>query len=162
MLAQSCKIRPRGYIVSVLLGWRERGQDPSRVTSTTRPPQSNLIAVQAASWRFICQCPRLFVLLSADAPRVHRHGGRIRLRTFSRRSTALSDFVCDIRRSLELIEHVAQASLLDAARAICDVPGMADEYFATLELYDQVKAHWHRIDRKRWAVASKEAPGKHR
>ena len=47
-------------------------------------------------------------------------------------------------KALEKIER-AQRLVARAAEDICSVAALADEWQATLELHDQIKAHWHRV-----------------
>jgi hypothetical protein len=54
-----------------------------------------------------------------------------------------------VQTALETIEE-AQRLLSQAAEDLCSVEGFADEWRATLQVYETLKAHWY-------AVANREA-----
>lgn len=56
--------------------------------------------------------------------------------------------------AMQLIEE-SQRMMLSAAHELCPVHGACPEWEATLKMYDKIKAHWHKVSRRRFALQQK-------
>jgi hypothetical protein len=53
-----------------------------------------------------------------------------------------------IQQALELIE-TAQSLMLEAAQTLSPVDGFANQWSATVGMYEKVKQHWHKVNHRR-------------